>query len=396
MICHSSGVLRSLMVTAIAIAACNTGAAQPPPHARAAPHAAAHDAGVDADLRDQPGPRLYVALCAPCHAADGHGYAADHAPSLISQTFLESASDDFLRTSISTGRPGTSMAAYSQVYGGPLDAAGLDRLVAYLRTLGPAEKPMPAAATGDAKAGQAIYAQRCQTCHGDRKTRGEGVSLGNRQFLRAATDAFVRYAVVNGRPGTKMVGFAGQLTDAQIDNVVAYVRSLDKDDADIKPLPAPTGKEPIVLNPKGKAPKLRLRADPCPPGTPCTPDPRFVHVADVAAALAAKQRIVIIDARPQSEWMRVHIAGAVSIPYHDMKRLDEVPKDGTWVIAYCACPHHLSGIVVDELRKRGYPNTAVLDEGINDWHRRGFPVVAAEGVTKPPAEPAPPPAGTLR
>ena len=388
---YSPGVLRPLIVFALAaFTACNPSAAQPP-----APRAAARDAGVDADLRGLPGKQLYVALCAPCHAVDGHGYAADHAPSLITQTFLESATDDFLRTSISTGRPGTSMAAYSAMYGGPLDPAALDSLVAYLRSLGPAAKPLNAVGVGDAKAGQAVYAKKCQTCHGDRKTRGEGNSLGNLQFLRVASDSFVRYAVVNGRPGTKMVGFTGQLTDAEIDNVVAYVRSLQAGDTDIKPLPAPTGKEPIVLNPKGKSPTFTLRADPCPGGAPCKSEPRYVPVAAVAAALAAKQKLVIIDARPPSEWMRVHIPGAVSIPYHDMARLDEVPKDGTWVIAYCACPHHLSGIVIDELRKRGYPNTAVLDEGINDWHRRGFPVTAAEGVTAPPSEPVLPP-GTIR
>ena len=87
----------------------------------------------------------------------------------------------------------------------------------------------------------------------------------------------------------------------------------------------------------------------------------------------------------------MHITGAVSIPYHDMKRLDEVPKDGTWVVAYCACPHHLSGIVVDELRKRGYKHAVVLDEGILEWHRRGYPVVAAQGVKPPPKENTPPP-----
>jgi rhodanese-related sulfurtransferase len=84
--------------------------------------------------------------------------------------------------------------------------------------------------------------------------------------------------------------------------------------------------------------------------------------------------------------MRVHLAGAVSIPHHDLTRLAEIPKDGTWVIAYCACPHHLSGIVVDELRKRGYAHAAVLDEGILEWHRRGYPVVAAPGVQPPPKE----------
>jgi mono/diheme cytochrome c family protein/rhodanese-related sulfurtransferase len=348
------------------------------------------------------GAPLYLALCAPCHGAEGQGYVADHAPSLVNPTFLESASDDFLRRSISAGRPGTSMAAYAQALGGPLDPAGVERLVGFLRDHGPPSSPTPATAAraaGDPAVGAAIYAKRCVVCHGDLRTRGEAVSLANPQLQAAATDAFLRHAIVNGRPGTKMEAFAGQLTDGEIDGVVAYVRSLGAaGGAPVAPLPAPTGKEPVVINPSGKSPRFALRADPCPPPAPnatvpCTPDPRFASVAAVAAAFAAKQRMVIIDARAPSEWMRVHIPGAVSIPYHDLKRLAEIPRDGTWVIAYCGCPHHLSGIVVDELRKRGYAHAVVLDEGINDWHRRGFPVVAAEGVPRPLGEPAamPPP-----
>ena len=71
-----------------------------------------------------------------------------------------------------------------------------------------------------------------------------------------------------------------------------------------------------------------------------------------------------------------------------MKRLDEVPKD-VWVIAYCACPHHLSGVIVDELRKKGHKRALILDEGILEWHRRGYPVTAAAGVTAPPKEAQP-------
>jgi rhodanese-related sulfurtransferase len=83
--------------------------------------------------------------------------------------------------------------------------------------------------------------------------------------------------------------------------------------------------------------------------------------------------------------MRAHITGAVSIPYHDKHRLAEIPSD-VWVIAYCACPHHLSGEIVDELWKRGHKRALVLDEGILEWHRRGYPVTAAPGVTVPPKE----------
>jgi len=64
-------------------------------------------------------------------------------------------------------------------------------------------------------------------------------------------------------------------------------------------------------------------------------------------------------------------------------------------VSYCACPHHLSGIVTDELRKRGYTHAVVLDEGILEWQRRNYPIVAAPGHTTPPQE-RPMPAGTIQ
>jgi len=221
------------------------------------------------------------------------------------------------------------------------------------------------------------------------------MSLVNPGLLASASDGFLRHAIVRGRPGTPMEAFAGVLSDAEIAGVIRYLRtSGGAGGAAAELLPEPTGKEPLVLNPAGKPPQFTPRADPCPPAAPgaprCTPDPRFVSVAQVAAALADHRRLIIIDARPASEWRRVHIAGAVSIPYHELARLAELPRDGTWVIAYCACPHHLSGIVVDELRKRGYAHSAVLDEGINEWQRRGLPITAAAGVPRPPDEPRPP------
>jgi mono/diheme cytochrome c family protein/rhodanese-related sulfurtransferase len=376
-----------LAALALALPACNAGSATPVP----APQQVPRDAPTDADVSQLAGKPLYLALCAPCHGADAKGYAADHAPSLVNPTFLESASDDFLRRSITAGRPGTSMAAYGKALGGPLDPPGIERLVAYLRQQGPAVKPMFAGTPGSYATGAALYAKYCLTCHGDTKTRGEAVSLANVELQLVASDPFLRHAIASGRPGTKMEAFAAVLGDAEIDGLVAYIRAFSNGGAPpIVLMPAPTGKEPIVVNPGGKPPRFSPRADPCPPGPPgapaCKPDPRFVPVDQVAAAFAARQRMVIIDARPPSEWMRVHIAGAVSIPYHDLTRLAEVPKDGTWIIAYCACPHHLSGIVVDELRKRGYAHAMVLDEGINEWHRRGLPVTAAEGVPAPLSE----------
>jgi len=320
----------------------------------------------------------YAGLCAPCHGKDGQGYAADHAPSLVNPTFLESATDDFLRRSIVTGRPGTSMGAYGKAMGGPLDDRGIERIVSFLRAGRSSARALPTPGPGDARRGAPIYAQLCQPCHGDAKTRGEAVHLANTEFLKQASDAFIRHAIVYGRPGTKMMPFANSLSASIIDDVVAFVRGLANTQPQVDLLPEPTGTEPLVLNPKGKDPGFKTR------------EGRFVGVEQVNAALAARRRMIIIDARPPSEWRRVHITGAVSIPYHDLKRLAEVPDD-VWAIAYCACPHHLSGDVVNALIQRGHKQALVLDEGINEWHRRGYPVIAAKGVRPPANEGAPVP-----
>ncbi|MBV8758483.1 MAG: c-type cytochrome [Deltaproteobacteria bacterium] len=366
-----------LVCAVIVLAACSKGAAKPPPAAEQ------HEAAAPVVTQGDVGVPLYQKLCAQCHGADGKGYKSDHAPSLVNPTFLASATDDFLKRSIALGRPGTAMAGYGKEVGGPLEADQVAAIVAFLRAqVKTTPDRMPNVAAGSPERGKALYATNCQKCHGDQATRGEAPMLANTNFLQAASDEFIAYAIVHGRPGTPMEAWGMKLSDQSLGDVVAYVRSFaSPQQAPVGELPPPTGKEPLFINPDGKPPAdFKLTADP-------NQKPRYVSIDQVKKALDQKRKMIIIDARPPSDWMHVHITGAVSIPYFEMKRLDEIPKDA-WVIAYCACPHHLSGIVADELQKRGYAHALVLDEGILEWHRRGYPVVAAQGVTPPPADPS--------
>lgn len=339
---------------------------EPPPKVVVSPDAGALVAASEA-------PALYGQLCAKCHGEKLEGYAADNAPSLANPTFLESATDQFLHASIAGGRPGSSMGAYAAALGGPLDDAAIDSIVTWIRSQGPASIALDPVGAGDATRGAKIYAEYCLTCHGDTANRKDAVHLANIRFLQQASNEFIKHAIVKGRPGTKMLAFGEVMKPQSIDDVVTYVRSFETGAQEEQLLPAPTGKEPIVINPKGKDPGFKARED------------RFVPVDEVKAALDKKQKMIIIDARPPSDWRRVHITGAVSYPYHDLDRLKDIPLDVT-VLAYCACPHHLSGDVVDALKKLGHKKAYVLDEGINDWHRKGYTIVAAPGVQPPPTE----------
>jgi cytochrome c oxidase cbb3-type subunit 3/ubiquinol-cytochrome c reductase cytochrome c subunit len=334
-----------------------------------------------ASAQAEQGRQIYNRYCATCHGLEGNGYKSDNAPSLRTTTFLASATDSFLTEAIGRGRPGTAMPAYGRWLGGPLQTTDVDAVVAFLREGGPPRvvPPMPVPGRGDVAQGKTLYQTACVRCHGTQTQRSSAVHLANPVLLQTASDAFLRYAVAEGRAPTSMVAWKETLNPKQIDDVVAYVRSMavpPGTPAVPPPLPpaAPrTG--PVVLNRKGRAPDFKPK------------DGLYVSIDDVKAALDAKRRLVIADARPPSDYLNIHVTGAISTPYYDVKSLDDIPKDGTWVIAYCACPHHLSGVVIDELRKRGYPHTAVLDEGIYAWQAKKYPVVMAPGMQPPPAPP---------
>ncbi len=332
-----------------------------------------------ADAPPGPGQQLYQRYCQLCHAPDGSGYAADNAPSLVSPEFLASADDEFLARGIRLGRPNTAMAAYGKERGGPLSDKEIRQIVSFLRKQGPAAKKLPdVKVTGDASRGKALYRRECQSCHGNPRRAGNAPHLYNAEFLAAASPAFLQHAIRKGRPPTKMPGFEQKLSASEIDDIVAWLHSTRTRTRALPPGKAVVPSDlPLVIHPKGAAPELTLR------------EGRFVPAEQVRRALAEKRRIIIIDARSPSDWIQFHIPGSVPIPYYDTAQLDRVPNDGTWVVAYCACPHHASGEVVDALRKRGFQNTAVLDEGILFWRQQGFPL-AGEAVE--PKGAAPPPA----
>jgi rhodanese-related sulfurtransferase len=174
-----------------------------------------------------------------------------------------------------------------------------------------------------------------------------------------------------------MPAFAGKLSNEDIGDIVNFLHGLAPTEPASPPVANPTVPDnlPVVINPKGAHPTFTLR------------EGRYVPAEQVKRALDKKQRIVILDARTASDWIQFRIPGAISFPYHQDSQIERIPKDGTWVVAYCACPHHASGEVVDALRKRDYPNTAVLDEGILVWRNLGYPIEGEAAGKAPTATP---------
>lgn len=172
------------------------------------------------------------AVCSACHQADGAGKPGV-APGLNNQAFLAAVSDDFLYKTIAEGRPGTSMLAFKT----QMSEQELQKMVKYVR----AWQKVPALEldhsrklAGDPKAGGELYDSMCGKCHGPNgegyAAGGSGTAIRNPAFLSVASDAYLESIIARGRPGTPMKGFRGpdglgNLSDEEIGNVVAYLRS---------------------------------------------------------------------------------------------------------------------------------------------------------------------------
>jgi mono/diheme cytochrome c family protein len=103
-----------------------------------------------------------------------------------------------------------------------------------LVVLGVAAMTMAAPSKGNPEAGKKIYLESCQNCHGP---TGKGDSdmaayLTPKPANLAAkatqtkTDAQLRKIILEGRPGTAMSSYDGAFEEKQLDDLVAYIRSL--------------------------------------------------------------------------------------------------------------------------------------------------------------------------
>ncbi len=374
--------LHAALAVAIAIAALASSCKPTPPPAPASDAMADAAPRVDASAAEAPdaapspaetaarGKILYDKYCGFCHGETGQGYKADQAPALANDDLLTIATDEYLLETIVKGRPGTTMSAWSVARGGPLAYPDAAAIVAYVRTWQkqPSEPEDHRIVSGNAAAANRTYNAQCASCHGVKGRNGKYNSLANHELLSAASDGFLATTIERGRAGTPMAGFAGKLTKTQIDDLIALVRSWKIPPEELPDLPPKAGSlASVVVNPKGPQPEL-------------DPDAAFIKVDAVKKELDRGASMVIIDARPPADYARMHIVGAISVPfYQTADYAKQLPKD-RYILTYCACPHAESGQVRDALKKLGYPRVAVIDEGLLVWRDRGYGV---RGGAKP-------------
>jgi mono/diheme cytochrome c family protein len=97
------------------------------------------------------GDKLFAANCAQCHGKQGTGGGS---PTLNSQQFLKSTTDDQIHVLIAGGISGSEMPAWGLDFGGTLTDEQVHQIVTYLRLLEPNAPSIPqwrngATATGN-------------------------------------------------------------------------------------------------------------------------------------------------------------------------------------------------------------------------------------------------------
>ncbi|GIW83263.1 MAG: hypothetical protein KatS3mg105_5070 [Gemmatales bacterium] len=197
--------------------------------------------------------RLFGKNCSGCHGMDGQ---LGPAPPLNDTLFQAIVTDEQLRDVIQRGRAGTLMPAFGRANGGPLTDEQIHLLVQGIREQWerpdanlPKDLPAyqvsfddPAGLAGaNVAQGKRVFAEACAGCHGDSGSGGTAGAIADRSLGRLLSDQLLRRIVITGRADLDMPNYAlcGEqsplkrpLTDNQIRDVCAYVRSLQSMTAD--------------------------------------------------------------------------------------------------------------------------------------------------------------------
>ena len=195
---------------------------------------------------------LYERSCASCHGTAGRGdgpagRGMNPAPPAIGDPVtMKDVTPALMYRIASVGIAGTPMVGYANV----MTPEQRWNIVAYLLSL--------RANAAQVAEGEGLYAQRCIQCHGA-LGGGDGVyaralsqipsAIGSLEWQAARHDDQLAAVVRSGVPGTTMPG-APELTPAQLQTVVAYLRTLPVKSPPAAMVAAENAKDPLTVSRK--------------------------------------------------------------------------------------------------------------------------------------------------
>jgi DNA-binding transcriptional ArsR family regulator/rhodanese-related sulfurtransferase len=92
--------------------------------------------------------------------------------------------------------------------------------------------------------------------------------------------------------------------------------------------------------------------------------------------------VIVLDARPASEYEAGHIAGAISVPIDELQqRLRSLPRDKEYV-AYCRGPYCVYADRAVGLLTKSRRRARRLMEGFPEWRAAGLPITLADSPAR--------------
>jgi mono/diheme cytochrome c family protein len=210
------------------------------------------------------GGRLYAENCAVCHGSDGEGRVG----ATLSKDWSSIRPDLRVKAVIKEGVSGSPMPAWSQQNGGPLTDEEIDALTFYIlswETGGipplPTQAPSPRPpitpvpeVEGDPNRGGVLYDENCVVCHGANGEGRIGAKLA-KDWPAIRPDLRVKTTIERGVAGSPMVAwsqaYGGPLTDADINDIVAFILSWQVPETLSGPEPTPTLAPSALRGPLG-------------------------------------------------------------------------------------------------------------------------------------------------
>lgn len=105
-------------------------------------------------------------------------------------------------------------------------------------------------------------------------------------------------------------------------------------------------------------------------------DPQALAPLDRRTVLARARdgEVIVIDVRPESEYVAAHLPFARSMPLDELKRrLAELPREAQ-IVAYCRGPFCMfASEAVAFLRAQGY-HARRIEDGVAEWRASGMPI----------------------
>jgi mono/diheme cytochrome c family protein len=200
----------------------------------------------------QRGQTLFEQNCAVCHGDFGEGGINPSQPNRIifpigTAEYLNTHNDTTLFQIITQGQPDRGMSPFGSANGGSLDDDQINSIVAFLRSWQanpPVTTPPQISIPTLSMSATEIYGKICSQCHGQ---NGVGTAIGpTLNDLADDTDQEIGSVISQGITDTNMLAFGSILSDNQISDLVALIRTFPPPSS--SPQPTATG-QPVPTNP---------------------------------------------------------------------------------------------------------------------------------------------------